>query len=143
MIISLYGKSTGIPHVIAKISNINTSDLPPELNVGSIVSPKELCCDNIVRYVRAVHNQAGAAVAIHDIADGQAEAIEFTALPGTLHIGEKLKDIRLRPNVLISCIIHGGKIDIPNGESSFEEGDSLIVVTTGDQVLYQLNDIFA
>ena len=143
MVISLYAKSSGVPLVITKVSNINTAELPKELNIGSIISPKELCCDNIVRYVRAVRNQAGAAVAIHDIADGQAEAIEFTVDESTLHVGEKLKDIRLKNNILISCISHGNRIEIPNGDSSFNVGDSIVIVTNGDSVLYQLNDIFA
>lgn len=143
MVISLYGKSAGVSQVITKVSNISTSDLPNELNIGSIISPKELSCDNIVRYVRGIRNQAGAAVAIHDIADGQAEAIEFIVDEATLHVGEKLKDIKLKDNVLISSISHGNRIEIANGDSSFSDGDSVVVVTNGDTVLYQLNDIFA
>ena len=40
------------------------------------------------------------------------------------------------------CIGHGADIEIPNGNSSFQEGDTLILVTNGDHIIYSLNDIF-
>ena len=48
----------------------------------------------------------------------------------------------MRINVLIVCIIHKGKTVIPDGESKFEVGDTVIVVATGDAVIHKLNDIF-
>ena len=82
-------------------------------------------------------------MAIHTIADGQAEAIEFLVDESTRNCGRPLKDLRLRKNVLIVCISRGGKSEIPDGNSSFAQGDTLIVVTSSDTVLHQLNDIFA
>ena len=84
----------------------------------------------------------GAAVTIHTIADGQAEAIEFRVDEGTLHCGEPLRQLKLRKNVLIVCITRGARTEIPNGESRFEKGDTLVVVSSSDVVLSQLNDIF-
>ena len=106
------------------------------------MSPKELCCNSIVRYVRAVKNQAGAAQAIHVIADGQAEAIEFIVDENTLHCGEPLKNIRLKKNVRVAGISRGSKFEIPSGESSYTKGNVVIIVTGRNEVIYQLNDIF-
>ena len=142
MVISLYGNSCGVPQVITKLGRVENTRILDSLPLGSIVCPKELCCSTIVRYVRAMHNQVGAAVTIHSIADGQAEAIEFLADETTLHCGEPLKELKLRKNVLIVCITHEGKTEIPSGESVFQSGDSLVVVSNGDIVLQQLNDIF-
>ena len=61
----------------------------------------------------------------------------------TLHTNEPLKDLTLRKNVLIASIMHGGKTVIPDGNSSFAPGDSVIVVSNGSNRIYQLNDIFA
>ena len=76
------------------------------------------------------------------IADGQAQAIEFRVDEQTKHCGEALKDIKIRKNVLIVCITHNGKIEIPNGNSSFKKGDGIIIVTSSGDVVRQLNDIF-
>ena len=142
MIISLYGKTQGVQQVITKLSRTENSGLLDSLPLGSVICPKELCSNTIVRYVRAMQNQTGAAVAIHTIADGQAEAIEFLVDESTRNCGRPLKDLRLRKNVLIVCISRGGKSEIPDGNSSFAQGDTLIVVTSSDTVLHQLNDIF-
>ena len=143
MIISLYGNSRGVPQVITKLSHSDNRNIIDSLSLGSIVSPKELCCTDIIRYVRAMGNQTGAAVSLHAIADGQAEAVEFLVDSTTHHCGKALKELKLKPNVLIASITHGAQSEVPNGDSVFREGDSLVVVTSGRGVLQQLNDIFA
>lgn len=142
MVISLYGRRRGVPQIITKVGRAENSEILDSLALGSVICPKELCCDAIVRYVRAMQNQAGAAIAVHFIADGQAEAIEFLVDETTQHCGQALKDLKLRKNVLLVCITRSGKTEIPNGASSFERGDTVVVVTSGDVVIHQLNDIF-
>ncbi len=141
IIISLYGSSCHVPQIITKLGRLENNTILDALPLGSIISPKELCCNNIVRYVRAM-NQTGAALAIHTIADGQTEALEFEVDINTLYCGIPLKRLKLKKNVLIVCITHGSQLEIPNGDSSFREGDTMIVVTGADRVIYQLNDIF-
>lgn len=142
MIISLYGSSCGVPQIITKLGRMNNKNILDNLSLGSIISPKELCCNTIVRYVRAMHNQTGAAKTVYSIADGQAEAMEFWVDEHTRHCGEPLKKLKIKKNVLVACITRGVQQEIPNGDSSFNQGDTVIIVTNGDRVIYQLNDIF-
>ena len=143
MIISLYGNSRNIPQVITKLGHSENRNIIDSLALGSIVSPKELCCTDIVRYVRAMKNQTGAAVSLHTIADGQAEAVEFLVDAYTRNCGKPLKELKLKPNVLIASISHGAVSEVPNGNSVFCQGDSLVVVTSGRGSVRQLADIFA
>ena len=113
-----------------------------ELRLGSVVSPKELTCNNIVQYVRAMENSHGAAVSIHRIANGQAEAIEFRIDESAKNIGRKFKDLNLKKNVLISSVAHGWSTEIASGNSSYEVGDTVVVVTQSGTPLMQFNDIF-
>ena len=142
IIISLYAKSSGVPKVITKVAHTEKSNIQDSLQIGSVVCPKELCCNTIVRYVRALEAQTGAAISVHSIVDGQVEALEFLADKYTKNCGMALRDIKVRKNVLIVCITHKGKTVIPDGESKFEVGDTVIVVATGDAVIHKLNDIF-
>ncbi len=142
MVISLYGGSRGVGQIITKLSHSENSSIADSMSLGSLIYPKELCCNQIVRYVRAMQNQTGAAVSVHAIADGQAEAVEFLVDESTKHCATPLKQIKLRPNVLIASITHGTKTQIPNGDSQFEPGDTVVVVTSGRGVLHQINDIF-
>ena len=143
MIVSLYGISQGVPQVITKLSHTDNHSIFGSLSLGSYICPKELCCNNIVRYVRAMQNQTGAAISVHTIADGQAEAMEFLADPQTKFCGVPLKDIKLKANVLVVSISHGATTEIANGDSIFQVGDTVVVVTNSGVVLRQLNDIFA
>jgi len=142
MIISIYGNSRGVPQVITKIGHLENNSILGSLPLGSVISPKELCCNAIVHYVRAMKNQTGAALSVHTIADGQVEAVEFVVDKNTLHCGEPLKDIKMKKDALIACIIHGSKTEIPGGNSRFNVGDSIIVVSGGGTVINQINEIF-
>ena len=142
MIISLFGNSREVPQIITKLSR-GESMIADALPLGSIICPKELCSNSIVRYVRAMENQTGAAVSVHAIADGQAEAVEFLVNNATKHTGVPLKKLKLKNNVLIASITHGANTQIPGGDSFFSEGDTVVVVTSGRGVLQNINDIFA
>lgn len=143
MIVSLYATSQGVPQVITKLGHADNRSVIDSLSLGSVVCPRELVCSNIVRYVRAMKKQTGAAISVHTIADGQAEAMEFLVDETTLNCGKPLKEIRLKPNVLLVSISHGASTEIPYGDSRFQLGNTVVVVTNGREVIRQLNDIFA
>ena len=143
MVISLYGGSRGVRQIITKLSRGENSSIADSMALGSLICPRELCCNHIVRYVRAMQNQTGAAVSVHSIADGQAEAVEFLVDSSTKNCGIPLKEMKLKPNVLVVSITHGAKTEIPNGDSVFTDGDTVVVVTSGRGVLHRINDIFA
>lgn len=142
MIVSLYGTSRNVPQVITKLSNTGNRNVVGSLSLGSVICPKELVCSSMVRYVRALENQTGAAVSVHTIADGQVEAMEFLVDENTRNCGKTLKEFRLKPNVLLVSISHGAVTEIPNGNSVFDWGDTVVVVTNSGNAIRQLNDIF-
>ena len=90
-----------------------------------------------------MQNQTGAAISVHSIADGQVEAMEFLVDKNTKNCGVPLKNLKPKSNALIASITHGSQTEIPNGDSMFHEGDTVVVVTRGGSAVRQLNDIFA
>ena len=144
MIVSMYASAQKIPQVITKIDQPGNRSLVDSLSLGSVICPRDLVCSNIVRYVRAMENQTGAAISVHTIADGQVEALEFLVDEHTLNCGKPLKEIRLKPNILLVSISHGAATEIPNGDSVFCQGDTVVIVDTNSkEIIRQLNDIFA
>ena len=142
VVTSLYAHMHQVPNIVTKLGRGNQGELIENMPIGSVICPKELCTMHIVRYVRAMQTKEGAALSIHRIADGKIEAIEFTADAETRHLGEKLKNIRTKKNALIVSIGHGVRAEIANGESSFNAGDTVVVITNTDSSINQLNDIF-
>lgn len=143
MIISLYSIGQGVSQVITTLDRPENRSISDALALGSVICPRELCCDDIIRYVRAMEKQSGSAISIHSIADGQVEAVEFLVEQDTPNCGQPLKNLRLKPGVLLVSITHGTQTQIPNGDSVFQPGDTIVVVTSNIGKLQQLSDIFA
>lgn len=139
---SLYANMTGVPNIVTKLGRGEDNRLIDSLPIGSTVCPKDLITMHIVRYVRAIRDKKGAALTIHKLAEGQAEAIEFEVDDDTKHIGEPLKDIPIRKNILICSIGSGMRTVIPTGDTSFQLGDTVIVVADSERTIHTLNDIF-
>ena len=143
MIMSLYGIKQNVPLVITKLSHLGNRGIIDSLSLGSVICPKDLCCNTIVRYVRAMQKQTGAALSLRTIADGQAEAIEFLVDKHTQNCDIPLKQLKLKPDVLVAMINRGAYTEIPSGDSRFHVGDSVVVVTSKQGSLQDFNDIFA
>ena len=88
-----------------------------------------------------MHAQS-AAITVHSIAAGNAEAAAFLVNEDTKYRGVRLRDIPFRKNCLLACIGKHGKTEIASGHSTFDTGDTLVVVTAADTGVEQLNDIF-
>lgn len=142
MMLSLLAHTNRVPQVITKLGRMENTALRNSLPIGSVVCPKEQCTDTVVQYVRAMQNQTGAALSIHLIADGQVEAAEFVADENTRFCGVPLREVKLRRGVLVVGISHAGTIVIPDGNSAFRKGDTVVVVSGDDRIVHQLNDIF-
>ena len=144
MILAMYLSRIGVPQVITKVNRTEFGVMLGGLGVDRIVSPKRLCANVIVRYVRAMQNTDGSSViALHHLVDGRVDALEFSVTAATKNLGRTLREIQLKPNILISSINRRGKIIVPGGSDVLEEGDTVIVVTTSERVILDLNDIFA
>lgn len=143
IVISMYASLRKVPLTITKLGRGENISVLQNLPVGPLVCPKELCTMHIVRYIRAMEKSSGsAAVSVHKIADGGAEALEMVVDERTKHIGTALKDIPIRRNILIVSIRHGSQVAIANGMSAFWPGDTVVLVAGRDHVIRTLNDIF-
>ena len=142
LIISLYARQQGISKVITKCNRQNYAGIVRSLGLDSVISPNFVTASNIVHVVRGLQNSQGSVMnSLHRIAGGGAEAMEFTVGPGTSHLGVPLKELRLRPGVLLAVIVRKNDIIIPEGSSFLQEGDRVIIIARGGGVL-DLNDIY-
>jgi len=144
LLVSMFANHVGVPKVVTKINRMEYVEVLRNTGIESIVSPKLLCAGDIARYVRAMRSATGdSVISVHPLVDGRVEALEFAVVKSTLHRGEKLQKIQLKPGILISCIIRGGTIIIPRGSDTIELGDTLVVVTSAERAVADLNEIFA
>ena len=142
LIISLYAMQTGLPKVITKCTRQNYAGIVRSLGLDSVVSPKFITASHILHVVRGLQNSKGSVMnSLHRIADGNAEAMDFTVGPSTRHLGVPLKDLHLKPGILLAVIVRGQEIIIPEGSTCLLENDRVIIVARGGGIL-DLNDIY-
>ena len=143
IMLSLYAGKLSKARLITKINRISFEDVVNELNLGSVIYPKQIIADYIVQYVRALQNSQGSNVeTMFKIADGRAEALEFRVGNDPNLVNHKFSSLRFKPNVLIAAIVRDGNLITPRGSDFMLPGDSAIVVTTNTG-FNDLKDILA
>ena len=129
--LSLFAKNCSKAKVVTKINRISFDDIINKFNLGSLIYPKNITAEYIVRYVRALKNSIGSNVeTLYRIIENKAEALEIVIHEGASVVGVPLQELPLKDNILIACINRDGKIITPNGQSEIEVGDTVIIVTT-------------
>lgn len=142
LILSLYALRQGVPKVVAKSNQHNYVGIAQSIGLDSVLSPKLITAQYILQVVRGMQNSQGSVMnALYRIANGAAEAMEFTVSPATRHLNTPLKDLHLRRGILIAVIVRAGEIIIPEGSSCLCSGDSVILISRNSGIL-DLNDIY-
>ena len=142
IILSLFARSKTKGKLITKINRIEYDDVIRKLDLDTIIYPKTLTAENVLRFVRAKNNSLNSSniETMHFILDGKAEALEFQIREASPIVGKTLFDLKIKKNVLIACISRNGKTIIPRGQDTVEIGDTVIIVTT-NVGLKDINDI--
>ncbi len=131
IMLALYASSLSQGKMITKINRVAFEDVIQSLNLGSVIYPKLITADTIIRYVRAMQNSMGSNVeTLYKIAGNKAEAMEFRVGKDSEVVGVPLQKLSFKSNLLIACINRKGKIIIPGGQDTIESGDTVVVVTT-------------
>ena len=131
IMLTLHAKQVSKAKVVTKINRITFTKVINNLNLGSVIYPKYITAENIITYVRAKQASIGSNVeTMYQLQDGQAEAIEFKVKDTPSINGIPLKDLKLRPGVIVSFIIHDGQLIIPTGTDCISEGDNVMIVTS-------------
>lgn len=143
IIVSMYAKTKKVSKIITKVNSEALTNIVDNLGIDTIVSPKTVTADTIVGYVRAMQNSLASAnvETVYRLINNQIEAIEFIIREKTFYTGISIKDMELKENLLIVCIVRNRKIIIPDGDEILRVNDSVIVVTTC-QHINDLKDIF-
>ena len=131
VLLSLYAKTISKAKVITKVNHISYEGVLNNLDVGALVSPKNITASNIIGYIRALNTSTENEIeTMHRILNNKAEALSFVIREKTDVIGKKLEDLRTKDNLLICSIIRNNQIITPSGKSTIEIGDTVLVVTT-------------
>ncbi len=141
IMLSLYVKSISKAKLITKVHRISYDELIGGMELGSIIYPKYITAESIVKHVRALHNSIGSNIeTLYRMNNDRVEALEFIVKEDSPVVGIPLLEQNLKPNILICCINHKGNIITPGGQSKISVGDTVVIVTTTTG-LHDIKDI--
>lgn len=130
IIMSLFAKHNSNAKVVAKINRESYVDLASRIGLDCIVSPKNLTTSSVLAYVRSLDNTESNIESLYHIVNNRVEAVEFRIrddIPGLTSI--PLKELKTKKNILICSVVRGRQVIIPDGSTTIEAGDSVLIVS--------------
>lgn len=138
ILLSLFAKSESNAKIITKINRISFDNVISNLNLGSVIYPKHVTAEYILRYVRAMQNSIGSNIeTLYQLIEDKVEALEFVIRQDAPVIGIPLEKLNLKKNLLLCSINRKGQIITPRGQDMMQLGDTVIIVTSH----HRLDDI--
>ncbi|MCC8151415.1 MAG: Trk system potassium transporter TrkA [Lachnospiraceae bacterium] len=129
--LTLHAREVSNAKLVTKVSRISFQQVIDHLDLGSVVYPQYITSEAIVAYVRTKTAQMhGDIETLVQLFTDRVEAIEFLVPEDSGVTGVPLSELRLKDQMLITCINRKGKIIIPRGHDMICPGDTVILVTT-------------
>lgn len=141
ILLSLFARSSNQGKIVTKINRIDFDDVIKHLDLDTIIYPKNITADMILRYVRAMKNTIGSNVeTLYNIIKGKAEAAEFIVRENSPVTGKPLCELEFKKDVLVAAILRGKNVIIPRGYDVIEPGDAVVIVSRL-MALHDISDI--
>lgn len=143
LVAAMYAESQGINKVVSRIGAKSRLKVLPEGSRICTVSREDVAVDRILGYSRSLLNAEDndAVESLYRLMDGKIEFIEFKIDENDKNLNIPLKDLDLKRNILLGCIIRDGRTIIPRGDDMLLPGDTALVATINRQIA-RLEDIF-
>ena len=131
IMLTLFAKSLSKAKLFTKVHRISYDEIIESLGVGSVIYPKYITAEEIIKYVSAMKNSIGSNIeTLYRLNDNRVEALEFQIREDSPVVGIPLKELNLKKNMIIGCITHKGKVEMPTGNSVIKVNDMVILITT-------------
>lgn len=131
IIVSMFANEMNVRKTITQVMSGELNKMLGGKQIDHNVSPKEIAASKIISYVRSLANKRGSNVlTLSRLVNNQVEALEFLAKSDEKFYNVPLKELNIKENCLVACIIRDNEVIIPSGSSFIQKGDNVVVVTT-------------
>lgn len=128
MLVGCFAKKMGAGFVIARVREPEYMDhfnfIENTMGIDYLINPDYAITKEIYKYLVEKSNSA------NDVfTSGRISLLEFESSKKRELIGKKMPEVRqIMPNMLVAAISRSGKVIIPHGEDSIQEGDAIYIV---------------
>lgn len=143
IILSIFARAHGVEKVITKANRYSYDEVLEVAGINAVISPKNTVANQIVRYVRAMQNSfsSHSVETLHKVVNEKVEALEFIIKEEMDFLNIPLKELHIRKNLLIGCIVRHGKFLIPGGDDCIQLGDSVVVIADAGVRINDIQDV--
>lgn len=135
ILLSLTAAEYSEAKLVTKINRLDYDSVIAKLQLDTVISPKNVTADTIVRYIRALKSTKDANIEnLYNVIQGEVEATEFIVGEDSAVAGKPLCEMKLKDTVLVAAIIRDGRTIIPRGNDMILEGDSVIIISRAIEV---------
>ena len=127
---SLFVKNITSGKLITKVARTDFDEIIKPLDLNTVITPKSITSDMIIRYVRSMKGSIGSNVeTLYNIIRGEVEAAEFIISGESEITNIPLSKMKFKENILIATILRDDKVIIPRGYDTIMPGDRVVVVS--------------
>lgn len=121
---SLIAKRLGAKKIITKISRSSYINIVRDMGLDSIIIPKLITTNQILKYVRGTALQS-----LRRIVEGKVEILEFVVDDTSELIDKPLRKLNISADTVIATIVRKREVVVPHGNDIIRRGDRIIVIT--------------
>lgn len=126
---TIMAKRFGAKSGVVRINNPGYIPLVGRLGIEHFISPRIAAVNSITRHLRE-----GKIFSMVSIKGDDAEILEAEAVADSGIVAAPLKDLSFPEGVLMLCLIRGRKVIVPDGSTTVEPKDRVIILSLRKQV---------
>jgi trk system potassium uptake protein TrkA len=124
LLCSLLAKRLGAKKVIARADRPDYAELFEMVGIDVAISPIQATINEVLKFTMGIGIES-----LVTIEGEKGKIIELTAKKGSKIVDKKLKDVKFPRGAIVSAIVRGGEVIIPDGNSVINPGDKVVIFT--------------
>lgn len=141
IVYSMFASLLNVPKIITKINHINLDGVVEQSKINTVITPHKIASNQIISYIKAMKNSGeSSSESIYKFDDENFELLEFKIKNDFEYVNCKIKELKLKEEILIVAIMRGKNIIFPTGNDELKYLDTVIIVNHNKNVK-DINDI--
>ena len=121
-------KKFGAPRTVARVNDPANRVLFERLGIDTTVSSTQIIFNLLEQQI-----ETGAVIPVGALKNGNIEVVAITVSVKSPVLGRTIKDLPLPGNALIISVVRNDNALLPQGDTCFEVGDSVIAMVVADE----------
>lgn len=133
---ALLAKEHGAKRTVVTAQDPDYLPILDSIGVDVTINPRLITVSAILKHLRK-----GQVASVYKLLEGEAEVLEILPAQDSQVIRKKISKLDMPKHAKIGAILRGGEMLVPNGDTTIEFGDTVIVITLPDS-LHKIEKIF-